>query len=78
MSSPPEHERRQDHRIRHTKAEQPTFLHEGKSYAVIDYSAQSLRYAAPGKRYPRPIPASAAFSDFDMAPRSKLKQLCCG
>ena len=54
MSSPPEHERRQDHRIRHPKAEQPTFLHEGKSYAVIDYSAQSLRYAAPGETLPTP------------------------
>lgn len=54
MSLPPEHERRQDHRIRYPKAERPFFLHEAKSFPVIDISARGVRYLGSGSPSPTP------------------------
>jgi hypothetical protein len=54
MSSPPDQERRQDHRIRYPKAERPFFLLEAKSYPVIDVSARGVRYLGSGGPIPAP------------------------
>lgn len=52
MSSPPNQELREFHRIRYPISERPTFLHEGKAYPVMDVSVQGLRYAIPGGPVP--------------------------
>lgn len=53
MPTPPEHDLREYHRIRFPLAERPTFVCEGKTYAVIDVSVRGLRYAAPGAKPPQ-------------------------
>lgn len=73
MTTPPEQELRESHRIRFPISERPTFLHEGKSFAVIDVSVRGLRYAAPGQTLPKPQDPITGILHFRRGARIKVE-----